>query len=238
MKSLKKVLAILISAVLMVTAMSVCAFADQYSDAKALNNKKTVSESIKRDVTKLYKVTTASDGEISLDWSTSMEWFEIRVIDEDGVSQKVSRCDVKASSLLAGGENDNFIDCVYDKDSQKFTASAAFTVKKGTYYVKIWTPRAYGLGLNTEEGTYKLTATYPSKTAEKEFSYLGITLKKGSTMQLEAVDADKGNISWSSSKKSIVTVSSTGKLTAKKKGTAIITCKSGDVTVKLKVVVK
>ena len=90
MKSLKKVLAILISAVLMVTAMSVCAFADQYSDAKALNNKKTVSESIKRDVTKLYKVTTASDGEISLDWSTSMEWFEIRVIDEDGVSQKVS----------------------------------------------------------------------------------------------------------------------------------------------------
>ena len=73
MKSLKKVLAILISAVLMVTAMSVCAFADQYSDAKALNNKKTVSESIKRDVTKLYKVTTASDGEISLDWSTSME---------------------------------------------------------------------------------------------------------------------------------------------------------------------
>ena len=92
--------------------------------------------------------------------------------------------------------------------------------------------------LNTEEGTYKLTATYPSKTAEKEFSYLGITLKKGSTMQLEAVDADKGNISWSSSKKSIVTVSSTGKLTAKKKGTAIITCKSGDVTVKLKVVVK
>ena len=53
MKSLKKVLAILISAVLMVTAMSVCAFADQYSDAKALNNKKTVSESIKRDVTNL-----------------------------------------------------------------------------------------------------------------------------------------------------------------------------------------
>ena len=221
MKSLKKVLAILISAVLMVTAMSVCAFADQYSDAKALNNKKTVSESIKRDVTKLYKVTTASDGEISLDWSTSMEWFEIRVIDEDGVSQ-----------------NDNFIDCVYDKDSQKFTASAAFTVKKGTYYVKIWTPRAYGLGLNTEEGTYKLTATYPSKTAEKEFSYLGITLKKGSTMQLEAVDADKGNISWSSSKKSIVTVSSTGKLTAKKKGSGRILVRSGAVAVIVYVTVK
>lgn len=238
MKKLNKVLAMLISAVIMITVLSVSAFADQYSDAKVLNSKKTVSESIKRDVTKLYKIVVASDGEVKLDWSTTMAWFEVRVIDEDGVSQKVTTCDVKAGTLLAGGENDTFIDCVYDNASQKFTASAAFSVKKGTYYVKIWTPRSYGLDLNTDEGTYKLTATYPSKTVAKEFSYLGIAMKKGSTMQLEAVDADKDDTSWSSNKKSIVTVSSTGKLTAKKKGTAIITCESGDVTVKLKVVVK
>lgn len=173
MKSLKKVLAILISAVLMVTAMSVCAFADQYSDAKALNNKKTVSESIKRDVTKLYKVTTASDGEISLDWSTSMEWFEIRVIDEDGVSQKVSRCDVKAGSLLAGGENDNFIDCVYDKDSQKFTASAAFTVKREHIMLKYGLPERMGLDKIPKRELTSLQQRILQKLLKKSLATLG-----------------------------------------------------------------
>ena len=45
-------------------------------------------------------------------------------------------------------------------------------------------------------------------------------------------------VKWSSSKKSVVTVSSKGVLTAKKKGTAYITVKSGSCSAKCKVVVK
>lgn len=54
-----------------------------------------------------------------------------------------------------------------------------------------------------------------------------VTLIKGQTTSLK-ITGTKKKIKWSSNKKSVATVSSKGKVTAKKKGTAIITAKVGN----------
>lgn len=51
-------------------------------------------------------------------------------------------------------------------------------------------------------------------------------LIKGQTLQLKLANVD-GKVTWSSSDKTIATVSAAGKVTAKKKGTATITAKNG-----------
>ena len=76
-----------------------------------------------------------------------------------------------------------------------------------------------------------------SKTTGK-LEYLSVTLKKGSTLSLGAVTTGSSDgITWSSSKKSVATVNSKGKITAKAAGNAIITAKLGSTSVKIKVVV-
>lgn len=63
------------------------------------------------------------------------------------------------------------------------------------------------------------------------------TLKVGQTLQLK-VTGTKGKIKWKSSKKSVATVSSKGRVKAKKKGSATITAKVGKKKYTCKVTVK
>ena len=64
-----------------------------------------------------------------------------------------------------------------------------------------------------------------------------IILVKGQTSKLKASNA-AGKVSWSSSKKSIASVSGNGKVTAKKKGKAVITARAGADTKQCKVTVE
>ena len=63
------------------------------------------------------------------------------------------------------------------------------------------------------------------------------TLKVGQTLQLK-VTGTKGKVKWKSSKKSVATVSSKGRVKAKKKGSATITAKIGKKKYTCKVTVK
>ena len=63
------------------------------------------------------------------------------------------------------------------------------------------------------------------------------TLKVGQTLQLK-VTGTKGKVKWKSSKKSVATVSSKGRVKAKKKGSATITAKFGKKKYSCKVTVK
>lgn len=63
------------------------------------------------------------------------------------------------------------------------------------------------------------------------------TLKVGQTLQLK-VTGTKGKVKWKSSKKSVATVSSKGRVKAKKKGSATITAKVGKKKYTCKVTVK
>lgn len=64
-----------------------------------------------------------------------------------------------------------------------------------------------------------------------------ITMTKGKSYRLK-VSGTKRKVTWSSSKKSVAAVNSSGKVTAKKKGTAVITAKVGSKRYRCKVTVK
>lgn len=77
-----------------------------------------------------------------------------------------------------------------------------------------------------------------SKQSKKPYlSQTNITLVKGLSTKLK-VKNNKRKVHWSTSKKSVATVNSKGKVTAKKKGTATITAKIGKLKLKCKVKVE
>lgn len=79
--------------------------------------------------------------------------------------------------------------------------------------------------------TCKVTVETPSLNKKS------VTVNKGNTYQLK-LNGTKQKITWTSSNKKIVTVSSKGKVTAKGIGSATISAKAGGVTYKCKVTVK
>lgn len=109
------------------------------------------------------------------------------------------------------------------------TAELSYKVTKGTYYLRLFKN-------HSDTGTLSMTATYPEGSSnDGKISCLSLGLKKGGTLQLGAVMAVDGNVTWTSSKTSVATVSSTGKVTAKGTGTAVITAKSGKNSVKIQI---
>ena len=82
------------------------------------------------------------------------------------------------------------------------------------------------------------TATYPTGSSSKaKINYITLNLSKGDTLSLGADITGSGDVTWKSSKSSVASVSSAGKVTAKSKGSAIITAKVGKTTKKIKIVV-
>ena len=78
---------------------------------------------------------------------------------------------------------------------------------------------------------YKWTKGTPAK--DEGTGHLGITLKKGESIQLWIDDSSK--VTYSTSKKSVAAITSSGKVTAKAKGTAVITIKYGSNSQKVKI---
>lgn len=101
------------------------------------------------------------------------------------------------------------------------------------------------LTFTTESGASIKTKVVVRKGIVKTSSVTGIpktlTLKKGTSKKLKPVllpVTSQEEISYMSSNKSVATVSSSGKIKARKKGTAVITVKSGTKTAKCKVIIK
>ena len=84
--------------------------------------------------------------------------------------------------------------------------------------------------------TYKWTKGTPSTDNSSKINGFIIPMKKGTSIILGTeFISGSGSVTWSTSDKSIATVTSSGKISAKKKGTAIITAKCGSTTIKIKV---
>ena len=82
-----------------------------------------------------------------------------------------------------------------------------------------------------------VTANYKITVKNPTLNYSKKTLKKGKSFTLKVTGAI-GKIKYSTNKKSVATVSTKGKVTAKKKGKAVISVKANGVTLKCKVTVK
>lgn len=138
---------------------------------------------------------------------------------------------------------------MYDEDKnhlntgmagQDETRSIEVATKKGKkYYVYVAGVANNIYGTREVSGDYTVKVDSGSKP-DSEIMFT-ITLKKGEKLQLGAVLQPSGKkaakTTWKSSKKTVVKVDSKGKITAVKKGSAIITVTAGDLTGKIKVTV-
>ena len=80
---------------------------------------------------------------------------------------------------------------------------------------------------------------YAKQNVQIRLSATSVTLTKGKTKQLQATVIGTGKKpSWKTSNRSVAAVNAKGKITAKKKGTAKITVKSGKKTYTVTVKVK
>ena len=121
--------------------------------------------------------------------------------------------------------------------SNKKVASVS---SKGVITAK-WSGKAK---ITVKSGSKKavMTVTVPKMAPKKITNIAGsVTLKRGKSKTLNPKLSPSGSqakITFISSNKSVASVSSKGKITAKKKGKAVITVKAGNVSVKCKVTVK
>ena len=119
------------------------------------------------------------------------------------------------------------------KSSKKSVATVSskgkVTAKKsGTAYIYVY--------INGKKSQYKCRVTVKNPTLKVNATKAKV--KKGETYQIVATPTPEGKVTYKTTKKSVATVSKTGLVTAKKKGTAYIKVKANGVTKKVKITVK
>lgn len=95
---------------------------------------------------------------------------------------------------------------------------------------------AFAMGVSAPAALPSMNTTTVASAATVKLSQTKLSLQVGQTKQLKLTGTKKA-ITWSSSKKSVATVSKSGKVTAKAAGTATITAKSNGKKYTCKVIV-
>ena len=225
MTKFKKLAAILLSAVMLVCCFALQAGAESVFDtAKAINSGKKYTKELKRNECADYKITANKSGKLVLKLIADIYRVEINVCDSDG-----AKLDPEEYKSASGYSWNNQME--WDSSTEIASATYTYDIKKGTYYIRI-----ISISSINKKGKLNVTATFPSSETDSssKISCITIPMKVGGTMQLSTDGGDKG-ITWSSSKSSVATVSSAGKVTAKKAGTTVITAKSGSGTAKIQI---
>ena len=130
----------------------------------------------------------------------------------------------------------------WDESSRRFTGSVTYKIGKGTYYIRI--ERLVGVAQDGT-GKIKIKASFPSSISTSSSSSsssstttkstgIAVPVRINSTLQLYALSSGSAvTATWSSSDKTVATVDSSGRVTGKKKGSAVITAKFGSTTSKI-----
>lgn len=241
-KLLKKIAAVITTAAISLSAMvitSATAGADSiYDTATSISSGKAVSTTLYSNGDCAdYKIKVTKNGELKLNVSAQIEYMNIYVYDENGTILAPSETNSISGTIGYNKMTHHYVYCHWNGTVEKIQGDVSYPVNKGDYYIRFekenkqWAVKG--------NGNLSFTATFPSTTAPKaKISYLTLELTKGSSIKLGTVVTPTGStVTWKSSNSSVATVSSTGKVTAKAKGNAIITAKSGTSTQKIKIIV-
>lgn len=224
MSGIKKMAAVLMSLVMVVCMFSVSSGAavNLYTNASTIKSGKTNTATLKTyGAVADYKITSNAAGTLKITLDVDLSYFEFSVYDSDGKKLHTSARNIKSGSM----------DDTFKTVQGRFKATLSYKVDKGTYYIRIERPNSQyvyvsGYGTTTVTGTGKvsLKASFPSG----EIQAITIPMKVGAVMQLGAITSNgDGEIKWESSKSSVASISSNGKVKAKKKGTTVITATLG-----------
>ncbi len=231
MKIFSKLASVFTAAVISVAAvavMVVSAGADSiYDTANAISSEKSVSAIVPANKKADYKVTVSESGTLKL----SIEWAIyagfIMVFDSDG--NKIPTMDSYSTSGSCSSINEKTHEIWWNNTIEKYKGTVSYSVKPGIYYIRF---DGYS---TTGNGKLTFTATYPSTSNTAKINYITINMARGDSLSLGADLTGSGTVTWKSSKPSVAAVSSTGKVTAKSKGSAIISAKVGKTTKKIKI---
>lgn len=230
MKITRRILSFVLAAVMAIGTLAVTASAESIPEiATPLASGQKVALKSPQSFYKYYKVELSQKGTLTLDITSKANWVNVCLQNAKGKYIKCSEWDCPTGSISARDDRDE-VNCLWNSFTESFEGTLKYQLEKGTYYIGI-------CGYPDEKTTFK--ATYPSKSKSTgKITYLTLEMEAGDTIRLgtvsEPADAD---VTWKSSKSSVATVSSTGKVTAKKKGTTIITAKSGTSSKKIKIIV-
>lgn len=113
----------------------------------------------------------------------------------------------------------------------KANGSQEYNISKGTYYIRLW---------SNSHGKKCTVSTYFTSTDAKAATgaILTVKIKKGETLQLGTILSSSdstGKTTWKTNKSSVATVSTSGKVTAKAKGSATITAAVNGIVLKIRV---
>lgn len=233
-KLLRKIAAVVATAAIAVSAMvvttTIAGAESIYDTATSISSGKAVSTTLysKGDCAD-YRVKVTEKGLLKLNITAHMSFLNLYVYDDNGNEIYCSEKNISSGQI---GYFHNYY-LKWNETVEKFKGEISYPVNKGDYYIRFERDGSKG------NGKLSFTATFPSTTVAKaKISYLTLELTKGSSIKLGAVVSPSGSaVTWKSSKTSVATVSSTGKVTAKAKGTTIITAKSGTSTQKIKIIV-
>lgn len=200
----KKIAAAVLAAISLVFAMAIPISADSIFDtAKNIDSGKKVSKTLKTGTAMDYKITPTQKGTAAVKITAKTRRFFVYVYDEDGN-------EISYENKFTMGRTDVYGAFIWDDTAETFKGTVSFDVKANkTYYIKIerWSYSTLG------SGKFEASFKYPSEAVEKT-ALMSLTLKKGDTVQL---GANGDNAKWSTSKKSVATVSDKGLVTAVKK---------------------
>lgn len=235
MKIFRKIVAVLSAAVIAVSAcasMAVTAGADSiYDTAKAISSGKSVSTILPAyNDTADYKITVSGSGTLKFSIESQMKELYMYVYDSDGNKiSTIANTDTSGYSADIGVKSHYM---VWNNTVEKYKGTVSYSVKSGTYYIRFNRTSSSGNGKLT------FTATYPTGSSSKaKINYITLNLSKGDSLSLGADMTGSGTVTWKSSNSSAVSVTSSGRVTAKGYGSAIITAKVGKTTKKIKIVV-
>ncbi len=145
---------------------------------------------------------------------------------------------LKVTGMLSG-------DSVKSVKSSAASVVAVSNVKSNGATLKAKKTGTAKITITLKSGLSKIFSVSVQKTTVKTKQITGlaasVSVKKGKTTVLKPVKVpftSQQRITYKSSKTSVAAVTSSGKITGKKKGTAYITVKSGSVSKKVKVTVK
>lgn len=197
-------------------------------NAKTASSGKTYTESLNVTGSEtVYKYNVSKSGTLNVKLDVSggdYDYTEVALTMYKGSDDE----EVEIENINGEGFKNYDIMATVGKDT---SVDLSYKVTKGTYYLRVAKTSKYDTEIST-------TATFPEGKANNgKISYLTLGMSKGSSLKLGTVMSVDGTVTWSSSNSSVVSVSSSGKITAKAKGTAIITAKTGKNSVKIKITV-
>lgn len=247
MKIAKKIISAVFAAVLMMCTLgiSVSAAKDSiYYTAAELPSGEEQSFTLKafgtgsgEEIKRAYKVYLSKSGTLTVDINSNMRMGILSLYDDKGNLIECSEYDFDAGR---GSVKINALTCIWNEFTENFECTVKYELPKGTYFIEFQCRLLYSTGETTLSATYGSdnNDSDPHNKQAVKMSCLTLEMEVGDTIRLGAVvepaDAD---VEWSSSKTKVATVSQSGKVKAKKEGTAIITAICGDQVLTIKIIV-